>query len=301
MNSSTNKTNKVGVIGLGAMGTGIAQNLHNNNALHFVYNRTTSVAQQFNTQTQVAYCQSLEELSTQCNVIITSVSADNDILEVVEALLPQLQAGSIIIDTSTIGIDSVAKCTTLLSSKSCHFFDAPVSGGSEGAKNGQLVMMVGGDEIILNSVRPILSSFTKSVNYMGEAGNGQKTKAVNQIMAAGINQAVSEALAFAKATGLNDEKLVDVISGGAAGNWFLEHRGKTMLQGNYKPGFKVKLHHKDLLLCNKMIEDLGENRLPIIEMTLIHYQRLIDQGYGEEDISALFRSKQQLLNLNSNK
>ncbi len=286
---------KVGVIGLGAMGTGIAQNLAKDNQLNGVFNRTVFKAQQFKKSTGVNYDESLNDFSSHYNVIITSVSTDSDILEVINALSPNMQNGTIIIDTSTIGIDTVFECNRLLASKNSFFLDAPVSGGSEGAKNGQLVMMVGGEESVLNSVTTVITSFTKTISYMGKSGNGQKSKAVNQIMAAGINQAVTEALSFAQATGLDCNKLIDAISGGAAGNWFLEHRGKSMILGNYQPGFKVKLHHKDLLLCNKIIEDMGENRLPIVEMTLIHYQRLIDQGYGEEDISALFRSKQQLL------
>ncbi|MFV1983479.1 MAG: NAD(P)-dependent oxidoreductase [Thiohalomonadales bacterium] len=291
----TNKKKITGVLGLGAMGSGIAHNLFKHNQLATVYNRTTKKSEQFQKNTQVPYKKSLSEFAAQCNVIITSLSTDSDVLEIIKSLLPNIQAGTIIIDTSTIGVDTVSKCNVLLAGKNSFFLDAPVSGGSEGANNGQLVMMVGGDENILNSVTDILSCFTKSISYMGKAGNGQITKAVNQIMAAGINQAVTEALAFAKATGLATDKLIDTLSGGAAGNWFLDHRGKSMLCGDYQPGFKVKLHHKDLLLCNKMIEDLGENRLPIVEMTLIHYQRLIDQGYGDEDISALFRSKQTLL------
>ncbi len=291
----TNTTSTVGVIGLGAMGSGIANNLQHHKKLTTVYNRTRNKAELFQQQNNILCSKSIPELATQCTTIIISVSTDNDILEVINALLPNIQANSVVIDTSTIGVDTVVHCKTLLATKHCYFLDAPVSGGSEGAKKGQLVMMVGGDESVLNSVRETLGCFTKSINYMGEAGNGQKTKAVNQIMAAGINQAVSEALAFATSTGIATEQLIDVISGGAAGNWFLEHRGKSMLQDNYQPGFKVKLHHKDLMLCNKMIEQLGENRLPIIEMTLIHYQRLMDQGYGDEDISVLFRSKKQLL------
>ncbi len=292
---NSNSTHTVGVIGLGAMGTGIATNLLNHQKLTTVYNRTTSRAEQFQQQNKIDYSKTLSDLASQCNIIISSVSTDNAILEVVNALLPSIQSNSVLIDTSTIGLDTVLKCKSLLADKQCYFLDAPVSGGSEGAQNGQLVMMVGGDESILDSVRETLACFTKSINYMGESGNGQKTKAVNQIMAAGINQAVSEALAFATATGIATEQLIDVISGGAAGNWFLEHRGKSMLRDEYSPGFKVKLHHKDLLLCNKMIEQFGENRLPIIEMTLIHYQRLMDKGHGDEDISALFRSKKQLL------
>lgn len=294
-NKNSEKNPVIGMLGLGAMGTGIAHNLFAQHKLNKVYNRTLIKAQQFQESTKVSFCKTLGEFASSCNVIITSLSTDRDLLEVLEALLPQLKPGTIIIDTSTIGLDTVAKCKSLLSSKECDFLDAPVSGGSEGAKKGQLVMMVGGDEILLNSVRYILDSFTKSISYMGKAGCGQKAKAVNQIMAAGINQAVTEALAFAQIHGLDTNKLIDTLSGGAAGSWFLDHRGKSMLQGDYQPGFKVKLHHKDLLLCNEMIQDMGENRLPIVEMTLIHYQRLIDQGYGEEDISSLFRSKQKLL------
>ncbi len=296
MNQKISKPNKItGVLGLGAMGCGIAQNLHAKQQLGTVFNRTILKAEQFQKNTTIPYCKTLSELATRCDVIITSVSADNDILEVIKSLVSNLKPGTIIVDTSTIGTDTVASCKQLLAEKACHFLDAPVSGGSEGAKTGQLVMMAGGDESILNSINDILSCFTKSITYMGDSGSGQKTKAVNQIMAAGINQAVTEALALAKIIGLDANKLVDVLSGGAAGNWFLEHRGKSMLQGDYQAGFKIKLHHKDLMLCNRIIEEIGENRLPIVEMTLIHYQRLIDQGYGEEDISALFRSKQQLL------
>jgi 3-hydroxyisobutyrate dehydrogenase len=250
--SATNKT--IGVIGLGAMGTGIAQNLFKNNQLHFIFNRTLFKAQQFQKNTGISYCDSLSEFAGHCNVIITSVSTDSDIIEVINALLPNLNTGTTIIDTSTIGIDTVSECNALLARKKCFFLDAPVSGGSEGAKNGQLVMMVGGTESVLNSVRHIVNCFTKSVSHMGESGNGQKSKAVNQIMAAGINQAVTEALSFAQVTGLDCNKLIDLISGGAAGNWFLEHRGKIIIQGNYQPGFEVKLHHKYLLLFNKIIE-----------------------------------------------
>jgi 3-hydroxyisobutyrate dehydrogenase len=131
---------------------------------------------------------------------------------------------------------------------------------------------------------------------MGKTGSGQATKAVNQVMAAGINQAVSEALAFGNALGLDMDKLIDVIGGGAASNWFLANRGANMAKGIFEPGFKVSLHHKDLELCRNMAEKLtqGDNRLPIIEMTLIHYRRLMEAGFGEEDISSLYRHKQKL-------
>jgi 3-hydroxyisobutyrate dehydrogenase len=114
-------------------------------------------------------------------------------------------------------------------------------------------------------------------------------------MAAGINQAVTEALAFGEVMGLDMNKVVDIVATGAAGNWFLDHRGKAMLADSYAPGFKLALHHKDLGICQAMLENACDTSLPMIEMTLIHYQRLMEQGFGDEDISALFRLKKAQL------
>ena len=157
-------------------------------------------------------------------------------------------------------------------------------------------MMVGGTEEVLDKVRPILNSIAKNIVYIGPNGTGQATKAVNQIMAAGINQAVTEALAFGEAMGLPMDKVIEIVSTGAAGNWFLDHRGKTMLSGEFEPGFKMSLHHKDLSICQSMASTLKKNAFPLIEMTLIDYQQLMDEGHGNEDISALFRLKRKNLN-----
>ena len=156
--------------------------------------------------------------------------------------------------------------------------------------------MVGGAEEVLDKVRPILNSIAKNIVYIGPNGTGQATKAVNQIMAAGINQAVTEALAFGEAMGLPMDKVIEIVSTGAAGNWFLDHRGKTMLSGEFEPGFKMSLHHKDRSICQSMASTLKKNAFPLIEMTLIDYQQLMDEGHGNEDISALFRLKRKNLN-----
>ncbi|MGZ8159839.1 MAG: NAD(P)-dependent oxidoreductase, partial [Methylobacter sp.] len=118
----------------------------------------------------------------------------------------------------------------------------------------------------------------------------QATKAVNQIMAAGINQAVTDALAFAQAQNLQMDKVIEVISGGAAGNWFLQHRGPTMTRGVFAPGFKLALHHKDLKICQSMAEQSGASTT-LIDMTIADYEQLMAEGYGDEDISALYRLK----------
>jgi 3-hydroxyisobutyrate dehydrogenase len=136
----------------------------------------------------------------------------------------------------------------------------------------------------------MLEAMATRIIHIGPNGTGQGAKAVNQIMAAGINQAVTEALAFAKAQNLPMEKVIEVISGGAAGNWFLEHRGNTMTQGKFKPGFKLCLHHKDLKLCQAMALQNGA-RLPLVDKTIEHYEQLMKDGFGNEDISALYRLK----------
>jgi 3-hydroxyisobutyrate dehydrogenase len=230
-------------------------------------------------------------LAQNCDLIIISVSADADVLEVIDAMLPGVRAGTVVVDTSTISRDTAREAAAKLRKAQAEFLDAPVSGGMEGARKGTLAMMVGGDAEVLNQVRPVLDAIAGRVEHMGPVGAGQATKAVNQVMAAGINQAVSEALAFAAALELPLEKVIEVVGSGAAGNWFLQHRGPTMTHGNYEPGFRVALHHKDLAICKQMAKQFNV-ALPMVEMTLIHYRRLMDAGLGDLDISALHHEKQ---------
>lgn len=289
---------KASVIGLGAMGAAMAHNLHEAGLLQVAWNRGAERATGFQRDTGVATVDTLQAVAEQSRCIIISVSADDDLREVIEGLLPYLQAGTIIIDTSTVAVDTVRELTAQVVEKECSLLDAPVSGGVEGAVNAELVMMVGGEEAVLEQVRPLLSAISRKQTWMGASGSGQATKAVNQVMAAGINQAVTESLAFAEAMGLPMDKVIEVIAGGAAGNWFLSKRGKSMTEGDFTPGFRLALHKKDLELCRKMAEAVSEHdmRLPLIEMTCLHYERLIAQGYADEDISALYRLKQQFFN-----
>jgi 3-hydroxyisobutyrate dehydrogenase len=291
---------KVGVLGLGAMGKPMASNLHKAGMLHGFWNRSLDKAQSLAEETGIAAAGSPAELAADCDMIITSVSADQDLDEVIDAMLPALQAGSVIVDTSTVGVDTVLLQVAKLAPHDVAFLDAPVSGGVEGAKKATLSMMVGGNAETLARVRPVLEKVAARIVHMGDSGTGQATKAVNQIMGAGINQAVTEALAFGAAMGLDMDKVIEVVSGGASGNWFLQHRGPTMTQGKFDAGFKVALHHKDLSICRKMAEKIteGDNRLPIVEMTLLHYERLMDAGFGDEDISSLFRIKSKLFDKN---
>lgn len=281
---------RTGVIGLGAMGAPMARNLHLAGYLETVWNRTCATADQLAGELGAAAAADPAALASCCELVVLSVSADADVLEMVQALLPGVKAGTVVLDTSTVSRETAVHAADLLQAVGAEFLDAPVSGGIEGARNGTLAMMIGGDAASIERVTPVLNALAGRVEHMGPVGAGQATKAVNQLMAAGINQAVTEALAFANALELPLGKVIEVTGSGAAGNWFLDHRGPTMTQGKYDPGFRVALHHKDLTICKHMAEQF-DVALPVVEMTLIHYRRLMAAGYGDEDISALFREK----------
>lgn len=285
---------KTGVIGLGAMGSYMALNFHYAEFLHMIWNRTPEKAKNIADKTGVKVADSPAELASECELIVICVSRDNDVLEMVKAISTTIKPDTVVVDTSTVSAETAKQAANILKEKQAHFLDCPVSGGVEGAKNGTLAMMVGGDKAILDRVAPVLSAIAANIAYIGPTGSGQACKAVNQLMAAGINQAVCEALIFGEAMGLDMNKVVDIVSTGAAGNWFLEHRGKNMLAGEFIPGFKLGLHHKDLSICQTMLNNISKSSLPLLEMTLIHYQKLMEQGFSDEDISALYRLKKDL-------
>lgn len=283
---------KVGVIGLGAMGTGMARNLAKAGFLSGVYNRTSIKADDLANQLAITAYSTISDLAADVELIISCVSADADVLEVVNAIANSGNSKLIVIDTSTVSRQTAQRAAMLLAAQNIGFLDAPVSGGVEGANKGTLAMMVGGNINLLDQVRPVLEAISARILHLGEHGAGQACKAVNQIMAAGINQAVCEALAFADAQNLDLAKVIEVVSGGAAGNWFLQHRGHTMSQDSFNPGFKLALHHKDLLICQQMAQQ-AEIPSPLTDTTLADYAQLIRQGHGNEDISALFRLKRK--------
>lgn len=283
---------KAGFIGLGAMGMGMARNVAKAGLLTAVYNRTVDKAKQLARELDVDLYTTPEELAAQVDVVLICVSADDDVLAMVEAVAATIKPGSVVVDLSTVSIATAAEAAEILEEKQAEFLDAPVSGGVEGADKGTLAMMVGGERQALERVRPVLESMSSRLIHMGPTGSGQATKAVNQIMAAGINQAVTEALAFGQAQCLPMDKVIEVISGGAAGNWFLAHRGLTMTKGSFEPGFKVALHHKDLQICRQMAGQIGVETT-LIDMTLKDYENLMAQGHGDEDISALYRLKRK--------
>lgn len=281
---------KTGVIGLGAMGAGMAENLHKAGYLHTVWNRTASKAGDFCNGTGIEPAATPRALASACDLVITCVSRDEDVIEMIEAVAAGIRPDSIVIDTSTVSSETAGRAAQILADKNAFFLDAPVSGGVEGARNGTLAMMVGGDATLLEKARMVLEAIAANIVHIGPTGSGQACKAVNQLMCAGINQAVTESLAFGEAMNLDMDRVIDIVSSGAAGNWFLEHRGKSMLAGSFPPGFKVNLHYKDLGIVRKMISSLGIG-MPLGDMTIEHYRKLMDEGHGDEDISALYRLK----------
>ncbi len=275
------------------MGAGMAANLAKSGALKGTWNRTRARAEAAAREHSLPLLESPAEVARCCNLILISVSADEDVLEVTDALLPGLHPDSIVMDTSTTAATTARRMAAMVGEAGCYFLDAPVSGGAEGARRGSLAMMVGGEAAALRRAYPTLEAIAQRIVHMGPVGAGQAAKAANQIMVAGINQAVTEALAFATGEGLELEPLLKVLQAGVGANRLLERRGPAIVEGHFAPGFRVALHHKDLAICQSMAAHHG-TRLSIIESTLADYQALMEQGHGDEDISALYRVKRAL-------
>ncbi len=284
---------RVGFVGLGAMGKPMAHNLHKAGLLAAVYNRSPEKTQTLAAEFGCAAAADVADLAKLCNAVVLCVSADEDVLQVVDALASSLKIGALVLDCSTVSAETARKAAAKLAGSGVDFLDCPVSGGTEGAKNATLAMMCGGTEAVFARAQPILQALGKRLALMGPVGAGQATKAVNQIVVAGVAQAVSEAMAFAEAQGLELDKVIDVVGSGAAQSWFLTNRGPNMMRMSFPLGFKVSLHDKDLNIVQQMATAQGV-QLPVVEMTRIHYRRLMDSGHGDEDISSLFRLKQAL-------
>lgn len=284
---------KTGFIGLGAMGLGMARNLHQQGLLAAVWNRSAVKAQALATELGCAAATSLSDLTNHCDALVICVSADQDLLQVIGQLQPTLRAGTLVIDCSTVSAATARQCAAQLQEYGCEFLDAPVSGGVEGARLGTLAIMVGGSAAAFTRAQPVLKAMGKTLTHFGASGCGQAAKATNQILCAGAIQAAAEAMAFAKAEGLPLDKLIDTLSKGAGASWYFTHRAPNMMNDSYAGGFRVRLHEKDLKICRDMAQQHGA-QLPLIEMTLIQYRRLIEHGHGDEDISTLFRLKTAL-------
>ena len=284
---------KCSFIGLGAMGAPMARHLAARGLLVAVWNRTRERAIELAAELGVNAPESLAEVAAQSDLVFVCVSADADVRAVVAALKPGLRAGSIVVDTSTVSMQTATDLAAELKLIGVDFLDAPLTGGVEGARNGRLSVMVGGDETVLERARPAFEAFSLRVTRMGGVGTGQATKAVNQVMIGGIAEAVCEALAFGEALGLPRAELLAVLTAGAANSWFLEKRGLSMLEGRFDSGFKLGLLHKDLGIVQAMAAALGTS-LPTVNAAHADYSTLMAEGRADDEISSLVRVKRRL-------
>jgi len=281
----------VAFIGLGAMGHSMAGHLHARGLLAVVGNRTQAKADAFAVERNVRAATSAADFAG-CGIVMLCVPADADVLANVEALAAVLAPGSIVIDHSTVSTATARAAADALRARGIDFLDAPVSGGVEGARNGKLSVMVGGDAEVLERARPALDAYAARITHMGPTGAGQATKAVNQVLVAGINEAVCEGLALGTALGLEADRLLPTLMAGAAGNWFLDKRGATMLRGEFAPGFKCAHLLKDLRIVQGMAREVGVATV-VIDQALADYAALVDAGLGDADTSALITRKRR--------
>ena len=206
---------RVGFVGLGAMGMHMARNLQRAGLLGAVWNRSADKARALADELKVAAPATLGELAAACDAVVSCVSADADVLEVTRALAGGLRRGTLMLDCSTVSADTARQAAQLLEAQGVAFLDCPVSGGVEGARDGTLAIMVGGTAEPFERAQPILKALGRTVTLFGPNGSGQAAKATNQIMCAGIIEAVAEAMAFASAQGLPLDKIIDTLGKGA--------------------------------------------------------------------------------------
>ncbi|HZC87164.1 MAG TPA: NAD(P)-dependent oxidoreductase [Steroidobacteraceae bacterium] len=284
---------RTGFVGLGAMGTHMARNLHRAGLLTAVWNRSSGKAQSLAAELGVAAPATLAELAAACEAVVSCVSADADVLEVTRGLAPALRQDALVLDCSTVSAETARQAAELIEPRGADFLDCPVSGGVEGARDGTLAIMVGGKPEAYERAQPILQALGRTIAHFGPVGSGEAAKATNQIMVAGIVEAIAEAMAFAHAQGLPLDKLIATLGKGAGSSWYFVHRAPNMARGSYPPGFRVRLHDKDLGICHDMAARFG-TALPVVERMRKEYAELIARGYGDEDVSATFRLKEEL-------
>jgi 3-hydroxyisobutyrate dehydrogenase len=280
---------KVSFIGLGVMGYPMAGHLQKNGYNVTVYNRTTVKAEKWVEKYKGSMAKTPGEASQNSEIVFMCVGRDEDIIEVMEGddgILSKVTEGSIIVDHTTASAEIARNYYQKLKDKKLSFLDAPVSGGQAGAENGVLSIMIGGDEKDYNTVKPVLTSYGKAVELIGPSGSGQIAKMINQICIAGLVQGLSEAMAFGKKSNVDMEKVLSVISKGAAQSWQMENRYRTMLDGKFDYGFAVDWMRKDLSICFNEADKNGAN-LPITKIVDKYYEEVQKNGGNRFDTSSL--------------
>lgn len=279
----------IGFVGLGVMGYPMAGHLQQAGHSVTVYNRTASKSRQWADEFAGTAVATPALAAADQDYVMVCVGNDDDLRSVIagdEGVLKGARSGLVIVDHTTASADVARELAALASQQSVEFLDAPVSGGQAGAENGQLTIMVGGDDAVFDRVQPIIASYARMSQLMGPIGSGQLTKMVNQICIAGLVQGLSEALNFAQQAGLDGEAVVSVISKGAAQSWQMENRHKTMLASEFEHGFAVDWMRKDLAIVLAEAQRNGA-QLPVTALVDQFYADVQAMGGGRWDTSSL--------------
>ena len=282
---------KIAFLGMGVMGYPMAGHIAAAGHDVTVYNRTTAKAEAWAAQHGGRHAATPAAAANGADFVFCCVGDDPDVLSVAlgdDGAIPAMQQGAVFIDNSTVSADVARQLYAAGSAAGVMTLDAPVSGGQAGAENGQLTVMVGGDAAGFDAALPVMQCYGARVVHMGAAGQGQQAKMVNQICIAGLVQSLSEGLNFAIEAGLDTDKLLEAISGGAAQSWQMVNRGHTMVKGEFDFGFAVDWMRKDLRIC---IDEAKRNGalLPVTEIVAGYYAELSADGHGRNDTSSLIR------------
>ncbi|MFP3978637.1 NAD(P)-dependent oxidoreductase [Marinobacter sp. KMM 10035] len=278
-------------IGLGVMGYPMAGHLAKAGITVRVWNRSTEKSIQWAKDYPGTACETIKEAVLDADFVMTCVGADRDLIAVYEGedgILAHAKHGAVLVDHTTASAGVAENLSKAARKVGMGFIDAPVSGGQQGAQNGQLTIMCGGSEEDYSKAQPLLQIYARALNLMGPAGSGQKTKMVNQIAIAGLVQGLSEALHFAEQANLDVKKVVDVISKGAAQSWQMENRSGTMIDGKFDHGFAVDWMRKDLGICLDEARKVNAS-LPVTALVDQFYGDVQDMGGKRWDTSSLIQ------------
>ena len=281
---------KVGFIGLGIMGRPMALNLQKAGYTLFVHGRRIESMAPL-AQAGCTACATAAEAAAQADVTIIMVSDTADVEQVIfgaGGVTHGAKPGSVVVDMSTISPTATRRFAEELGVRGIEMLDAPVSGGDVGAINATLSIMVGGKSAVFERVQPLFAAMGKNIVHIGDNGAGQVAKACNQIVVAVTIEAVAEALTFARKSGVDAAKVRDALLGGFAASRILEVHGKRMLDNNYQPGFKTKLHQKDMNIVLQTAKELGL-ALPAAALVMQHMNALMGTGDGELDSAAVMK------------
>ena len=279
----------VSFVGLGVMGYPMAGHLQKNGYNVTVFNRTESKAKKWVEEYGGQMGKTPNEASLNAEIVFLCVGRDEDIIEVMEGdngILSSAKEGFIIVDHTTASAEIARTYFAKLQKRNVAFLDAPISGGQAGAENGALSIMIGGEENDFEVVKPVLQSYGKAIELIGPSGSGQIAKMINQICIAGLVQGLSEAMAFGKKAKVDMEKVLSVISKGAAQSWQMENRYRTMIDGKFDYGFAVDWMRKDLSICFNEAKKNGAS-LPITEIVDKYYEEVQKNGGNRLDTSSL--------------